>query len=218
MKKFEIENYLNNSFLVDIKDVSFNSWNPKNKRTKEYSKVLESVKVNGLTMPIIVREIDNKDYKYEVLDGEQRLTACIDLGFNKIWVVNVGKISDNEAKAKTIWLEQSVPFDKKQLGDLLIELKDNVELPYSDEEIEVITGIAFDEDEDEEFIDEEGKLKSFSVFLSNNHLDKIKSEIKKLKDEYLISDGIALMIILDCYINGKRNENILNLISQLNEE
>ena len=169
-------------------------------------------------MPIIVREIDNKDYKYEVLDGEQRLTACIDLGFNKIWVVNVGKISDNEAKAKTIWLEQSVPFDKKQLGDLLIELKDNVELPYSDEEIEVITGIAFDEDEDEEFIDEEGKLKSFSVFLSNNHLDKIKSEIKKLKDEYLISDGIALMIILDCYINGKRNENILNLISQLNEE
>ena len=218
MKKFDIENYLNNSFLVNIKDVSFNSWNPKNKRTKEYNKVLESVKVNGLTMPIVVREIDNKDYKYEVLDGEQRLTACIDLGFNKIWVVNVGKISDEEAKAKTIWLEQSVPFDKKQLGDLLIELKDNVELPYSDEEIEVITGIAFDEDEDEEFIDNEGKLKSFSVFLSDNHIDKIKSEIKKLKDEYLISDGIALMIILDCYINGKRNENILNLISQLNEE
>ena len=218
MKKFEIENSLNNSFLADIKDVSFNSWNPKNKRTKEYNKVLESVKVNGLTMPIVVREIDDKDYKYEVLDGEQRLTACIDLGFNKIWVVNVGKISDEEAKAKTIWMEMSVPFDKKQLGDLLIELKDNVELPYSDEEIEIITGIALDEDEDEEFIDNEGKLKSFSVFLSDNHIDKIKSEIKKLKDEYLISDGIALMIILDCYINGKRNENILNLISQLNEE
>ena len=218
MKKFDFNDIKENSKIVNINEVSFNSWNPKNKRTKEYEKVKESVKLNGLTMPIVVREIDDENYKYEVLDGEQRLTACIDLGFDKIWIVNAGKISDTEAKSKTIWLDQSVPFDKKQLGELLGELVGEIELPYTDEEIEVMAGIDLSEDNDEEFIDETDNLEKFTIKLPKVHLERLKEEISKIKKDYEANDGLAIMIILDSYINGKRNENILSLIEKLNQE
>lgn len=218
MKKFDFNDIKENSKIVNINEVSFNSWNPKNKRTKEYEKVKESVKLNGLAMPIVVREIEDENYNYEVLDGEQRLTACIDLGFDKIWIVNVGKISDIEAKSKTIWMEMSVPFDKKQLGELLGELVGEVELPYTDEEIEVMAGIDLSEDNDEEFIDETDNLEKFTIKLPKVHLERLKEEISKIKKDYEANDGLAVMIILDSYINGKRNENILSLIEKLNQE
>lgn len=218
MKKFDFNDIKENSKIVDINEVSFNSWNPKNKRTKEYEKVKESVKLNGLTMPIVVREIEDENYKYEVLDGEQRLTACIDLGFDKVWIVNAGKISDIEAKSKTIWMEMSVPFDKKQLGELLGELVGEIELPYTDEEIEVMAGIDLSEDNDEEFIDETDNLEKFTIKLPKVHLERLKEEISKIKKDYEANDGLAIMIILDSYINGKRNDNILSLIEKLNQE
>lgn len=218
MKKFDFNDIKENSKIVNINEVSFNSWNPKNKRTKEYEKVKESVKLNGLTMPIVVREIEDENHNYEVLDGEQRLTACIDLGFDKIWIVNAGKISDTEAKSKTIWMEMSVPFDKKQLGELLGELVGEVELPYTDEEIEVMAGIDLSEDNDEEFIEEENSMGKFSISIPKIHLEKLKEEISKIKKDYEANDGLAIMIILDAYLNGKRNENIKNLIEKLNQE
>nr|DAX72793.1 MAG TPA: ParB protein [Caudoviricetes sp.] len=218
MKKFDFNDIKENSKIININEVSFNSWNPKNKRTKEYEKVKESVKLNGLTMPIVVREIEDENYKYEVLDGEQRLTACIDLGFDKIWIVNAGKISDIEAKSKTIWMEMSVPFDKKQLGELLGELVGEVELPYTDEEIEVMAGIDLSEDNDEEFIDETDNLEKFTIKLQKVHLERLKEEISKIKKDYEANDGLAIMIILDAYLNGKRNDNILSLIEKLNQE
>ena len=127
MKKFNLDDVKENSKIVDINEVCFNPWNPKVKRSKEYEKVKESVRVNGLSMPIVVREINDDNYKYQVLDGEQRLTAALDLGFDKIWIVDLGEISDEEAKSKTIWMEMAVPFDKEQLGKLLVELVDKVD-------------------------------------------------------------------------------------------
>lgn len=223
MKKFNLDDVKENSKIVDINEVCFNPWNPKIKRSKEYEKVKESVRVNGLSMPIVVREIDDDNYKYQVLDGEQRLTAALDLGFDKIWIVNLGKITDEEAKSKTIWMEMAVPFDQEQLGKLLVELVDKVELPYTDNEIEVISGISLTSEDDEElddsdFEDDSKSLETFKVSLAKPHLDKLKEEIKSLKNDYEISDGIALMIILDAYVNGHKNENVQELIENLNNE
>lgn len=223
MKKFNLEDVKENSKIVDINEVCFNPWNPKIKRSKEYEKVKESVRVNGLSMPIVVREIEDDNYKYQVLDGEQRLTAALDLGFDKIWVVNLGKISDEEAKSKTVWMEMAVPFDQEQLGKLLVELVDKVELPYTDNEIQVISGVSLATEDDEEldeddFEDDTKQLETFKISIAKPHLDKVKEEIKSLKDEYQISDGIALMIILTAYKEGHRSENIENLIEKLNNE
>lgn len=220
MKKFTIEDVKDHSLIVDINKVCFNNWNPKVKRTPEFEKVKDSVRMNGLSMPIVVREIDDRDFDYEVLDGEQRLTAALDLGFTEIWVVNMGKISDEDAKAKTIWLEQAVPFDKDKLGSLLIELKDKIELPYTDEEIELMGGIEIDDglgDDDFEDDFEDNKLETFKLKLAKPHYDKLKEAIKDLQDTYTISEGTAIMIILDGYENGK-SEDIQKLIEKIQDE
>lgn len=188
MKKFNLEDVKENSKIVDINEVCFNPWNPKIKRSKEYEKVKESVRVNGLSMPIVVREIDDDNFKYQVLDGEQRLTAALDLGFDKIWVVDLGQVSDEEAKSKTIWMEMAVPFDQEQLGKLLVELVDKVELPYSDNEIEVISGVSLVSEDDEDFtddlFDDSEKKKKFVIECSPENLDNIKNKFNALYEEF----------------------------------
>ena len=196
MKKFNVEDVKENSKIVDINEVCFNPWNPKIKRSKEYEKVKESVKLNGLGMPIVVREIEDDNYKYQVLDGEQRLTAALDLGYDKVWIVNLGRVSDEEAKSKTLWYEMAVPFDKEQLGNLLVDLVGKVELPYTDNEIEVITGIELETDDisDDDFEDEyNNTLKSFSVHVLPENKDFLKDEFKKLNDDLSISDNTIIM-------------------------
>ena len=196
MKKFNLEDVKENSKIVDINEVCFNPWNPKIKRSKEYEKVKESVKLNGLGMPIVVREIEDDNYKYQVLDGEQRLTAALDLGYDKVWIVNLGQVSDEEAKSKTLWYEMAVPFDKEQLGNLLVDLVGKVELPYTDNEIEVITGIELETDDisDDDFEDEySNTLKSFSIHVLPENKDFLKDEFKKLNDDLSISDNTIIM-------------------------
>ncbi len=63
---------------VNINLVKPNSWNPKTKRTKEYEKVRQSIKVNGQRQPIVVREVidENNELFYEIIDGEQIYTGC----------------------------------------------------------------------------------------------------------------------------------------------
>lgn len=188
MKKFNLEDVKENSKIVDINEVCFNPWNPKIKRSKEYEKVKESVKLNGLGMPIVVREIEDDNYKYQVLDGEQRLTAALDLGYDKVWIVNLGQVSDEEAKSKTLWYEMAVPFDQEQLGKLLVELVDKVELPYSDSEIEVISGISLVSEDDEDFtddlFDDSEKKKRFVIECSPENLDNIKNKFNDLYEEF----------------------------------
>ena len=188
MKKFNLEDVKENSKIVDINEVCFNPWNPKIKRSKEYEKVKESVKLNGLGMPIVVREIEDDNYKYQVLDGEQRLTAALDLGYDKVWIVNLGQVSDEEAKSKTLWYEMAVPFDQEQLGKLLVDLVDKVELPYSDAEIEVISGISLVSEDDEDFtddlFDDFEKKKKFVIECSPENLDNIKNKFNALYEEF----------------------------------
>lgn len=131
----------NNIQMVDINQVRLNSWNPKLENTPEYQKVVESIQVNGFRSPIIVRQVDGQD-GYEVCDGAQRLTACKQLGFDKIYIYNLGYISEEEAKSVTIWMEQRVDFTELSLAPLIVELNDlQMTIPYSEEEIEDFTNM-----------------------------------------------------------------------------
>lgn len=216
MKKFSLDDVKEHSLIVDINEVAFNPWNPKVKRSKEYEKVYKSVETNGLSMPIVVREIDDDDFKYQVLDGEQRLTAALDLGFDKIWIVNLGKISDDEAKAKTIWMEMAVPFEQEALGKLLVELQDKVELPYDIDEIELIAGVNVDDEEDSK---DDFELKSnfvkYSAYIIKEWSDSIKQKVRKITDDFNCSEGVALYYMV-------RNSNIGEIdgeeIKQLSQE
>ena len=223
MKKFNLEDVKENSKIVDINEVCFNPWNPKIKRSKEYEKVKESVRLNGLGMPIVVREIEDDSYKYQVLDGEQRLTAALDLGYDKVWIVNLGQVSDEEAKSKTLWYEMAVPFDKEQLGNLLVDLVGKVELPYTDNEIEVISGVSLISEDDEDFDDDDFKEKSnftkFSVSMIKEWVDNLKDKIKQIQNDFDCSEGVATYYLMNQINVGEINgEEIAKLSEEESEK
>lgn len=222
MKKFNLEDVKENSKIVDINEVCFNPWNPKIKRSKEYEKVKESVKLNGLGMPIVVREIEDDNYKYQVLDGEQRLTAALDLGYDKVWIVNLGQVSDEEAKSKTLWYEMAVPFDQEQLGKLLVDLVDKVELPYSDAEIEVISGVSLISEDDEDFEDdfeEKSNFTKFSVSMIKEWVDSLKNKIKQIQNDFDCSEGVATYYLMNQINVGEINgEEIAKLSEEESEK
>ena len=126
---------------VPIEQVKTNDYNPKEKKGAKYEKVLDSVRTNGLMAPIFVREL-GKD-SYEIVDGEQRFTACQDLGLTEVIIYNYGKLTDAEAMALTVWWEEQVPFDEIKLAELFTKLVNEVggdyskiKLPFSQKEIE----------------------------------------------------------------------------------
>lgn len=121
--------------VVGIDEVRPNSWNPKDKDTEEYKKILEGIRLKGLRLPIIVRENNG----FEILDGEQRWTACKELGFEKVIIYDEGQISDKEAQELTIWYQQQVPFNEIELAKVIKGLAsqyNDLELPFTEEQIQ----------------------------------------------------------------------------------
>lgn len=195
MKKYTVEEIKAGSKFVPIDEVCMNNWNPKIKRSEEYYKVKQSIEVNGQVMPVVVRNAKSKDFKYEILDGEQRYTAMQDLGFDEVWIVNLGDVPDAEAKSTTIWMEQAVPFDDNLLGELLVELKGQVELPYTDEEINLIAGVFPEKEEDEEE-NSETEYTRFSLGVLKTDVEEIREIHKEILDENLnVPEGVDAGVI-----------------------
>ncbi len=123
--------------IVSIDQVKPNTWNPKDRDTKEYQNIRRSIELKGLRLPVIVREVDNDSY--EIIDGEQRYTACKELNFKQVLIYNEGSMGDKQARELTIFYQQQVPFNEIELLDLIKEIASfdgKYELPYTEEEIQ----------------------------------------------------------------------------------
>lgn len=186
---------------VPIDKVEPNDYNPKEKNTKEYKNVVESIRRNGLKQPIFVREVDDND-KYVVVDGEQRLTAANELGYTEIYVYNLGKISEEEAKALTIWFEVQVPFSEVELAPIVVELnKLDITLPYTDEEIvtfEKMTQFDFDTAYNEEGpqndeLDDE--MKTLNIKMTPEQFETVDGAMKYIMEQEDVSAGRALELL-----------------------
>lgn len=146
---------------VEIDKVRENSWNPKSRDTKEYEDVKRSIEINGLTQPIFVRENNNGESEYEVLDGAHRLRACKELGYKEIYIYNEGDVADELAKSFTIFHQVQVPFDKKLLKPLVLELNEvSIELPDTGIQLELSDNGVIEDDEFVAEIDETEAPKS----------------------------------------------------------
>lgn len=186
---------------VPIDKVEPNDYNPKEKNTKEYKNVVESIRRNGLKQPIFVREVDGNE-KYVVVDGEQRLTAANELGYTEIYVYNLGKISEEEAKALTIWFEVQVPFSEVELAPIVVELnKLDITLPYTDEEIvtfEKMTQFDFDTAYNEEGpqtneLDDE--MKTLNIKMTPEQFETVDGAMKYIMEQEDVSAGRALELL-----------------------
>lgn len=86
---------------VDIDKVRPNQWNPNVQDKKIFEKEKKSIQDLGFLGSILVRDHAVTGY-YEILDGEHRWKACKELGYTKIPVESIGKISDKEAQLLTV--------------------------------------------------------------------------------------------------------------------
>jgi len=86
-------------FLTQIEP---NPWNPNIQEDAIFNSLKKSIKENGFTCPILIRELG--EGKFQIIDGEHRYKACTALGYVKIKAENIGVISDSIAKILTIAL------------------------------------------------------------------------------------------------------------------
>ncbi len=137
---------MNNEITLDFKKLSVvsidqlrpNTWNPKDKDTKEFNDVKASIEANGLRGFIVVRENPKDNVQYEIIDGEQKWTACKELGFEKVAIYNEGLVSDQAAQELTLWWQVQVPFNEMSLAKLVSKMIDqfgSINTPYDEKKI-----------------------------------------------------------------------------------
>lgn len=207
---------------VKIDEVEVNDYNPKAKETKEYQNVVKSLRINGLQQPIMVRELNGK---YVIVDGEQRYTAAKELGFEEIYIYNFGEISDEDAKATTIWMEVQVPFDQIDLAPIALELHEQgLELPFTDLQLDDFKHIAeFDFDsyvaEDNLPVKNDNSEKTYQIKikLSKEQLDEINEAIKAMVESENIGEAHALELLVAMGYEKYQAENYTPENTDINE-
>lgn len=110
-----------------------------------YRKELASIRKFGFVTPVIVRDMGTY---YQIIDGEHRVRAAIELGLGEIPIFSVGVINDAVAKQLTIVLNETRGrADPKRLGTVLKDLLEEVEktelldlLPFSPPVFDRLTG------------------------------------------------------------------------------
>lgn len=196
---------------VSINDVVPNTWNPKEKDTKEYKKVKESIFQKGLRGFIAVRTHPTEADKYEIIDGQQRFTAASELGYENIYIYDEGDVSDKEARELTIWWQQQVPFERIAEAYLVTELVeaygvDGVELPYSESEIETFENLAkfdfnqYDDSGNQDNV--EGNAKTLKLVFGKEAFDIVMKAINHVAKDNDCSESRALELICGDYLSG----------------
>ena len=199
---------------MELSDLLTNDWNPKDNE-KEYEKVKKSLVVNGLMTPIFVREVENG---YEIVDGNQRARAAKELGYTKVYVYNLGKISETEAKQLVLYLQIQVPFVTDMLAPIAVELEAlGLDLPYNEKEMQKFRDLeafdmetAFGEEEpvpEPEKEEVEEKLKTYKIKLEPDDFDLVRNKIDKVIMSENVNEGRALELLLENSQNVEESES-----------
>lgn len=185
---------------VSIDKITPNTWNPKPVDPPEMEYIKKSLQQNGYATPILVRK---KGKDYEIIDGQHRFLAAKELGYKELYIYDAGEVSNEEAKAMTIWMQTQVAFSEEELAPLVMELSDlKIELPYSELEIEGFKNLAtfnFDEayKEQSPIKTESNDLEQLTIKLTSEQFEIVNSSIEKVKTKYGVSEGEALKMICE---------------------
>lgn len=126
--------------FCDPRALTFASWNPNRMDAINFQKLMNSIEELTFNSPVKVRELD--DGTLEIIGGEHRTRAAIELGMSEVPVVNLGKISDKTAKQ--IMLADNERYgdnDSGLLSDLLNSDMGDINeilsiLPFDEEQME----------------------------------------------------------------------------------
>lgn len=200
--------------VVPIDNLRANSWNPKDKDTKEFADVKASIQGNGLRGFIVVRDNPIDNSPFEIIDGEQKWRACKELGFDKVVIYNEGKVEDKKAQELTLWWQVQVKFNELSLAKLvssMIEQFGEINVPYDEDKIaEMQELVKFDWDNYKKSstmppsMPEGEMLKTFMVQVTITQLDIINQALNKARKaaDGEITDSKALEFVCAEYINS----------------
>lgn len=198
---------------VAIDKISKNLWNPKLDNPPEMEDIKRSLQLNGYAQPILVRQSDSG---YEIIDGAHRYMAAKELGYKELYVYNVGDVSDEEAKAFTIWMQTQVPFYELDLAPLAVELSDaGIELPFTEAQLIDFKNMSeFDFDsqyKDDEPVDEDNsnQMKTLTVKMTVDQLTVVKDAIKLVSENENVSEGRALELLVADGLAGYQQTNYI---------
>lgn len=127
---------------IEISRLNKAPWNYKRDDSEMAEKLTENIRRNGILQPSVVYRNELDDLV--ILDGNHRLDSYRRLELDKVPCLNLGELSDAEAKRIAIELnETKFDNDPVQMSELIMELSAEfgvddltMTLPYSDEDIE----------------------------------------------------------------------------------
>lgn len=136
---------LNTSFeqtQVSISSVHPNRYNYNVQKGATFAKLVASLREFGFVQPVVVREDGDG---YEIVNGEHRYRAAIELKLQSIPIINLGAVTDVRAKQLAVILnELGGSPDEVRLADLLRDISAEVTIddlqrvmPFSDKELEM---------------------------------------------------------------------------------
>lgn len=89
-----------NIIAVPTESLRPNPWNTNKMDAASFRKLRESIERVGAFKPVVVREHESGEY--EIVGGEHRWAVMNELGWPEIQVVNLGSISDAQAKQVSV--------------------------------------------------------------------------------------------------------------------
>lgn len=192
--------------LVDIETIIPNDWNPKDDDTEDYQKIKKSIETIGLEGTIKTRQYKGKN---QVIDGMQRYKIAKELGINKLYIYDEGKLSDQRAREKTIWWQQQVPFNRIEEAFLVIKIRDYgepIQLPYNELEIDQmrqLTTFDFSQyDKTQKEYEHNEKFSTLNIKMTKEQYDICMNAINKMKEINNCTDSQAIERICADYLSG----------------
>ena len=194
-----------NIIEIEINKLIFPKYNPRKKLKpddKEYQKIKKSIEEFGYTDLVII----NKDNT--IISGNQRTQVLMDMGYQKIKVVQID-IDKTKEKALNIALNEITgEWDYAMLGDLLLDLEQqNYDLEITGFDLDEIEGIMapLGLEEEKEVIEddfdctppEEPKAKYGDIYQLENHKLMCGDSTKEEDVAKLMNGNKADMVFTD---------------------
>lgn len=126
---------------VAIAKITPNPWNYNEQDPVTFGKLVKSIRKHGFVQPVIVRR--KAGGKLELINGEHRYRAALEVGLTEVPVIDLGKVPDDKAKELSILLNEigGTPNEDK-LSAILRELATDREfadladvMPFDDADI-----------------------------------------------------------------------------------
>ena len=188
--KMGLENYKK----IKLNKLKKAPWNYKVEDTELLEKLKKNIQKNGFIQNLIVRELDNN--KYEVVNGNHRLQALLDLQYTEAVCFNLGKISEILAKKIAIETNETrFEADSYKLADLIKNIKleidsEDLSLPFTEvelsslEELNENTSTGFDKDDTDYWVRDVKPKKTIKITLDTK--EEYEKSLKELSKNYNI--------------------------------